>query len=41
MERQNDKKGFGKALRSLIPKIIDFYIIRKFLGLSFFVSSSF
>jgi len=32
MERQNGKKGFRKALRSLKPKIIDFYIIRKFLG---------
>jgi len=32
MERQNDKKGLGKNLRSLKPKIIDFYIIRKFLG---------
>jgi len=32
MERQNNKKGFGKTLRSLKPKILDFYIIRKFLG---------
>ena len=32
MERKNDKKSFGKTLRSLQPKIIDFYIIRKFLG---------
>ena len=32
MERQNGKKGFRATLRSLKPKIIDFYIIRKFLG---------
>lgn len=32
MERQNGKKGLGKIIISLKPKIIDFYIIRKFLG---------
>ncbi|HBE41097.1 MAG TPA: hypothetical protein DDW27_07825 [Bacteroidales bacterium] len=32
MENQNGKKGFGKTLKSLKPKIIDLYIIRKFLG---------
>ena len=32
MERQNGKKGFGETLRKLKPKIIDLYIIRKFLG---------
>ncbi len=32
MERQNGKKGFGANLRALKPKIIDLYIIRKFLG---------
>lgn len=32
MERQNGKKSFGETLRLLKPKIIDLYIIRKFLG---------
>ena len=32
MERQNGKKSFGANLRALKPKIIDLYIIRKFLG---------
>lgn len=32
MEGQNVKKGFRKTLSSLKLKIIDFYIIRKFLG---------
>ena len=36
MERFNDKKTFGKALTSLKIKIIDTYIIRKFLGTFFF-----
>lgn len=32
MERQNGEKGLGKIIRLLKPKIIDLYIIRKFLG---------
>jgi lipopolysaccharide export system permease protein len=36
MERFNDKKTFREALNSLNLKIIDFYIIRKFLGTFFF-----
>jgi len=36
MEGQNNKKGFRKNLKSLKPKLIDFYIIRKFLGTFFF-----
>jgi lipopolysaccharide export system permease protein len=36
MERLNGKKTFGATLRSLEIKIIDVYIIRKFLGTFFF-----
>jgi len=36
MERFNDKKTFGKTLVSLKIKIIDTYIIKKFLGTFFF-----
>jgi lipopolysaccharide export system permease protein len=36
MERVNDKKTFREALSSLKIKIIDRYIIRKFLGTFFF-----
>ncbi len=36
MENINDKKTFGKAIGSLRLKIIDIYIIRKFLGTFFF-----
>ncbi len=36
MERLNDKKTFGAIIRSLNIKIIDVYIIRKFLGTFFF-----
>jgi lipopolysaccharide export system permease protein len=36
MEKQNGKKAFGKALDSLKIKLIDKYIIRKFLGTFFF-----
>jgi lipopolysaccharide export system permease protein len=36
MERSNDKKGVFEALISLKIKIIDRYIIRKFLGTFFF-----
>jgi lipopolysaccharide export system permease protein len=36
MERVNDKKTFSEALSSLRIKIIDKYIIRKFLGTFFF-----
>lgn len=36
MEKFNDKKTFGKTLVSLKIKIIDTYIIRKFLGTFFF-----
>ncbi|TFG88138.1 MAG: LptF/LptG family permease [Candidatus Atribacteria bacterium] len=36
MERNDGKKSFGETLRSLRIKIIDIYIIRKFLGTFFF-----
>jgi lipopolysaccharide export system permease protein len=36
MERLNDKKSFGETISSLRIKIIDIYIIRKFLGTFFF-----
>jgi lipopolysaccharide export system permease protein len=36
MERVNNKKSFGETLNSLKIKIIDKYIIRKFLGTFFF-----
>lgn len=36
MERLNDKKGFRETIESLKFKIIDGYIIRKFLGTFFF-----
>src|SRR5450759_236564 len=36
MERINGKKTFGEALGSLKIKLIDKYIIRKFLGTFFF-----
>jgi len=36
MERLNDKKTFGEAIGSLKIKLIDIYIIRKFLGTFFF-----
>jgi lipopolysaccharide export system permease protein len=36
MEKNNGKKAFRKAIGSLKLKIIDFYIIRKFLGTFFF-----
>jgi len=36
MERVNGKETVRKALNSLKPKIIDWYIIRKFLGTFFF-----
>jgi lipopolysaccharide export system permease protein len=36
MERINDKKTFREAIVSLKPKLIDKYIIRKFLGTFFF-----
>jgi len=36
MERLHGKKGFGKTLNSLKIKIIDLYIIKKFLGTFFF-----
>ncbi len=36
MERSNDKKAFGTAVDLLKTKIIDRYIIRKFLGTFFF-----
>ncbi len=36
MERVNDKETFSKALSSLKIRIIDWYIIRKFLGTFFF-----
>jgi lipopolysaccharide export system permease protein len=36
MERVNDKKSFRETLNSLKIKIIDVYIIRKFLGTFFF-----
>ncbi|HCI56478.1 MAG TPA: LptF/LptG family permease [Bacteroidales bacterium] len=37
MERKDDKKSFTKAIADLKLKIIDIYIIRKFLG-TFFIS---
>jgi len=36
MERLNDKKTFRTSIKSLKVKIIDIYIIRKFLGTFFF-----
>lgn len=36
MERSNDKKAVGSLIDSLRLKIIDVYIIRKFLGTFFF-----
>lgn len=36
MEKQDDKKAFGKALKNLRLGLIDQYIIRKFLGTFFF-----
>jgi lipopolysaccharide export system permease protein len=36
MERNNDKKGFREVVGSLKIKLIDAYIIRKFLGTFFF-----
>ena len=36
MEKLNDKKTFGETLGSLKIKLIDLYIIRKFLGTFFF-----
>ena len=36
MEERNNKKGIGKTLAGLKPRIIDYYIIRKFLGTFFF-----
>jgi lipopolysaccharide export system permease protein len=36
MERNNDKKGFREVVGSLRIKLIDVYIIRKFLGTFFF-----
>ena len=36
MEKLNDKKAFGKIIAFLKPKLIDKYIIRKFLGTFFF-----
>jgi lipopolysaccharide export system permease protein len=36
MERLNSKKGFGENISALKIKIIDIYIIRKFLGTFFF-----
>jgi lipopolysaccharide export system permease protein len=36
MERENDKKAFGKVIELFGTKIIDRYIIRKFLGTFFF-----
>ncbi|HUX58789.1 MAG TPA: LptF/LptG family permease [Bacteroidales bacterium] len=36
MERLNDKKTFGEVIASLKIKLIDLYIIRKFLGTFFF-----
>lgn len=36
MEKHDDKKAIGKALESLNLKLIDSYIIRKFLGTFFF-----
>jgi lipopolysaccharide export system permease protein len=36
MEKLNDKKAFGEIIDFLKPKLIDKYIIRKFLGTFFF-----
>ncbi|HPC98007.1 MAG TPA: LptF/LptG family permease [Bacteroidales bacterium] len=36
MEERDNKKGIGKTLAGLKPRIIDYYIIRKFLGTFFF-----
>jgi lipopolysaccharide export system permease protein len=36
MEKLNDKKAFREIIDSLKPKLIDVYIIRKFLGTFFF-----
>ncbi len=36
MEGRDDKKAFSSVIRSLKPKIVDYYIIRKFLGTFFF-----
>jgi lipopolysaccharide export system permease protein len=36
MERRDSKETFRKSLRKLTPGIIDFYIIKKFLGTFFF-----
>ena len=36
MEKLNDKKAFRETIGSLRPKLIDAYIIRKFLGTFFF-----
>ena len=36
MEKLNDKKAFRETLAILKPKLIDIYIIRKFLGTFFF-----
>jgi lipopolysaccharide export system permease protein len=36
MEKLNDKKTFGTFISSLKPKLIDKYIIKKFLGTFFF-----
>ena len=36
MERRNDKKTVGSLIDSLRIKIIDVYIIKKFLGTFFF-----
>lgn len=36
MEERDNKKGIGKTLAGLKLRIIDFYIIRKFLGTFFF-----
>jgi lipopolysaccharide export system permease protein len=36
MEKRDDKKAFGEIIRFLKPKLIDAYIIKKFLGTFFF-----
>src|ERR1035437_850363 len=36
MEKLNDKKTFREVIESLRPKLIDTYIIKKFLGTFFF-----
>jgi lipopolysaccharide export system permease protein len=36
MEKLNDKKGFREIVIFLKPKLIDYYIIKKFLGTFFF-----